>query len=98
MFDRSTRFLFLIQDSIPYRLDTVVNACSFFFSSRRRHTRLVRDWSSDVCSSDLFCLRSEENKYELELLINIVCRLMLEKKRTEIRNQINEQDIIRNVG
>ena len=26
---------------------------SFFFSSRRRHTRLVRDWSSDVCSSDL---------------------------------------------
>src|SRR5262249_59412408 len=27
----------------------------FFFSSRRRHTRLVSDWSSDVCSSDLDC-------------------------------------------
>src|SRR5688500_20260571 len=27
--------------------------CSFFFSSRRRHTRLQGDWSSDVCSSDL---------------------------------------------
>src|SRR5438093_1332638 len=27
--------------------------CFFFFSSRRRHTRLVSDWSSDVCSSDL---------------------------------------------
>src|SRR5207245_5021397 len=28
--------------------------CSvFFFSSRRRHTRCYRDWSSDVCSSDL---------------------------------------------
>src|SRR5690349_25057103 len=26
---------------------------SFFFSSRRRHTRSLRDWSSDVCSSDL---------------------------------------------
>src|SRR5207253_3980606 len=26
----------------------------FFFSSRRRHTRWPRDWSSDVCSSDLF--------------------------------------------
>src|SRR2546429_9815875 len=26
----------------------------FFFSSRRRHTRCSRDWSSDVCSSDLF--------------------------------------------
>src|SRR5256885_2500052 len=28
----------------------------FFFSSRRRHTRLQGDWSSDVCSSDLFDL------------------------------------------
>src|SRR5207245_4551200 len=27
--------------------------CGFFFSSRRRHTRCYRDWSSDVCSSDL---------------------------------------------
>src|ERR1035441_10872637 len=26
----------------------------FFFSSRRRHTRCLSDWSSDVCSSDLF--------------------------------------------
>src|SRR6266511_4984922 len=26
----------------------------FFFSSRRRHTRFSRDWSSDVCSSDLW--------------------------------------------
>src|SRR5256885_5597816 len=26
---------------------------NFFFSSRRRHTRLQGDWSSDVCSSDL---------------------------------------------
>src|SRR5271163_5048660 len=29
-------------------------ASFFFFSSRRRHTRSDRDWSSDVCSSDLF--------------------------------------------
>src|SRR6266513_1166018 len=27
--------------------------CCFFFASRRRHTRSKRDWSSDVCSSDL---------------------------------------------
>src|SRR5258705_10800943 len=27
----------------------------FFFSSRRRHTRCLSDWSSDVCSSDLWC-------------------------------------------
>src|SRR5438045_9438530 len=30
----------------------------FFFSSRRRHTRCLSDWSSDVCSSDLrLCIR-----------------------------------------
>src|SRR5207247_7291326 len=31
----------------------------FFFSSRRRHTRSTRDWSSDVCSSDLVIERTE---------------------------------------
>src|SRR5438045_8193241 len=30
--------------------------CLFFFSSRRRHTRCLSDWSSDVCSSDLASL------------------------------------------
>src|SRR2546429_8757796 len=34
--------------------------CVFFFSSRRRHTRCSRDWSSDVCSSDLFVYYGEE--------------------------------------
>src|SRR5215217_9694462 len=33
----------------------VVPLVFFFFSSRRRHTRYWRDWSSDVCSSDLQC-------------------------------------------
>src|SRR6266576_2151024 len=32
----------------------------FFFSSRRRHTRSLRDWSSDVCSSDLFGQEADE--------------------------------------
>src|SRR6266480_3579990 len=31
----------------------MLNVFCFFFSSRRRHTRLTCDWSSDVCSSDL---------------------------------------------
>src|SRR5256885_10147461 len=45
-------------------MSTCLNSCMihhtkclylfFFFSSRRRHTRLQGDWSSDVCSSDLF--------------------------------------------
>src|SRR5256885_10874229 len=36
-----------------YGENRVVSLCVFFFSSRRRHTRLQGDWSSDVCSSDL---------------------------------------------
>src|SRR3954463_15846990 len=69
----------------------------FFFSSRRRHTRLSCDWSSDVCSSDrseehtselqshdnLVCriIRSEEHTSELQSHDNLVCRLLLEKKK-----------------
>src|SRR6266436_8635344 len=34
----------------------------FFFSSRRRHTRCSRDWSSDVCSSDLHFLAAKVRK------------------------------------
>src|SRR3712207_8291310 len=35
-------------------LDSILYILTFFFfSSRRRHTRYWRDWSSDVCSSDL---------------------------------------------
>src|SRR5207249_6935221 len=34
----------------------------FFFSSRRRHTRSKRDWSSDVCSSDLLRFGTEAQK------------------------------------
>src|SRR2546422_7082554 len=44
-------------------VSTVTNAVFFFFfSSRRRHTRCSRDWSSDVCSSDLLAtaLRPEK--------------------------------------
>src|SRR6266849_9821663 len=45
----------------------------FFFSSRRRHTRSTRDWSSDVCSSDLLAADLvgslvERNAVGLEML------------------------------
>src|SRR6266542_3051605 len=47
----------------------------FFFSSRRRHTRCYRDWSSDVCSSDLYVVEAElpgvkRDEVEIELLGN----------------------------
>src|SRR6266513_4395741 len=38
----------------------------FFFSSRRRHTRSKRDWSSDVCSSDLGGFAVAEGYYTMQ--------------------------------
>src|SRR5256885_6891366 len=46
--------------------------CFFFFSSRRRHTRLQGDWSSDVCSSDLDGKRLEEFDDSADKLIGTV--------------------------
>src|SRR5476651_1692493 len=47
----------LARNGVPV-LETVMAASArdFFFSSRIRHTRYWRDWSSDVCSSDLMAL------------------------------------------
>src|SRR5256885_7328730 len=39
----------------------------FFFSSRRRHTRLQGDWSSDVCSSDLIARAGNDPAGEVRL-------------------------------
>src|SRR5690625_1340988 len=39
---------------------TVIFLIGFFFSSRRRHTMCPRDWSSDVCSSDLIAVSTVE--------------------------------------
>src|SRR3712207_7234095 len=47
----------------------------FFFSSRRRHTRYWRDWSSDVCSSDLeirIGLLIAQNREEFATTIGLV--------------------------
>src|SRR3712207_9031368 len=52
----------------------------FFFSSRRRHTRYWRDWSSDVCSSDL----SRNN-------VVLSRRAVLEEERKEQRQAILER-------
>src|SRR5438034_5827653 len=90
------------------------SALPFFFSSRRRHTSSLCDWSSDVCSSDLDLgharappvsrspqalvgrctreilatarpqresARSEEHTSELQSHSDLVCRLLLEKKK-----------------
>src|SRR5438093_8695510 len=61
-----------------------------FFSSRRRHTRLVSDWSSDVCSSDLqlheFPLE-ERRRVEREGVAALVLEVALHAHRAEQRSE-----------
>src|SRR5699024_12489657 len=44
----------------------------FFFSSRRRHTRSKRDWSSDVCSSDLAARELDNGEIHSKDLVNAI--------------------------
>src|SRR2546429_160190 len=74
-----------------------VDAKGFFFSSRRRHTRCSRDWSSDVCSSDL----STAHHGEVDTLDVLALRqyhaFARPSKRIEIRDYksgSNRRDLI----
>src|SRR2546422_3452162 len=51
----------------------------FFFSSRRRHTRCSRDWSSDVCSSDLH----RGDRYAVCMFIPLKIQLTERDKHTD---------------
>src|SRR3989454_10987212 len=61
----------------------------FFFSSRRRHTRLQGDWSSDVCSSDLAQVRPDQG-YSRKILAPSGALLaeVAEGNRKDIRNAV----------
>src|SRR5690606_3234869 len=65
--------------------------------SRRRHTRFSRDWSSDVCSSDLFTLNSEEIlealKEPLSAIVNAV-KTALEASPPELASDIAERGMM----
>src|SRR2546430_5981391 len=50
---RTTVAVFSLPFICTVSLSTRRTSATFFFSSRRRHTRFDCDWSSDVCSSDL---------------------------------------------
>src|SRR5437764_2096176 len=45
---------------------SVTGVQTFFFSSRRRHTRYIGDWSSDVCSSDLECAEQRKRDHHAD--------------------------------
>src|SRR2546422_6979823 len=51
---------------------------SVFFSSRRRHTRCSRDWSSDVCSSDLVKVPAAVRFLSVEPLLGPISQLPLD--------------------
>src|SRR3712207_7160080 len=56
----------------------------FFFSSRRRHTRYWRDWSSDVCSSDL--KQSSRSRLIAVLPVMILMLLILSCKKDNVED------------
>src|SRR3712207_9407970 len=63
----------------------------FFFSSRRRHTRYWRDWSSDVCSSDLYerqPRRSDAVAEQLEARLDAHRRLVAAEGVVERRQSV----------
>src|SRR5699024_11543328 len=51
----------------------------FYFSSRRRHTRSKRDWSSDVCSSDLHLLKQKTIGLFVSKQCSKKCSALLQK-------------------
>src|SRR3989344_7081703 len=65
-----------------------------FFSSRRRHTRLTCDWSSDVCSSDLEKLPKEVDNIlgYVAQLKEVTASISEVKRASELRN-VTREDI-----
>src|SRR5258706_8467011 len=72
-------FFFEAEYGIRYWSVAGVQPCSFFFSSRRRHTRLVSDWSSDVCSSDLTDLIEAEVEIGRDKVSEVAARFGVER-------------------
>src|SRR5699024_11390875 len=61
---------------------TVRTTLTFFFSSRRRHTRSKRDWSSDVCSSDLVMILDEAT-----VMLDPIGRIEIMETMTELQQK-----------
>src|SRR5256884_6534196 len=64
----------------------VLNApCKSFFSSRRRHTICSRDWSSDVCSSDL--IRAVHLNFQMAVS-PVLCRVVADETQNVVRRSV----------
>src|SRR5207247_7844585 len=64
----------------------------FFFSSRRRHTRSTRDWSSDVCSSDLPPIAGEGAG--VQVIYCIVPRSLESRAREKLAHSLTDVEVI----
>src|SRR5439155_15771050 len=60
---------------------------SVFFSGRRRHTRWPRDWSSDVCSSDLPAERWDPSKVAAKGALDVIPDVEPEDEETPQRSE-----------
>src|SRR5437764_13780768 len=75
----------------------------FFFSSRRRHTRYIGDWSSDVCSSDLQRMSAIDNRlnekvYTLSLLSIALILWLIVRWDDQPAGQAHDRSEERRVG
>src|SRR5262245_64808220 len=59
----------------------------FFFSSRRRHTRCLSDWSSDVCSSDLIGPKLAHLRIRLQYAVEEFSILARDPANIDIKNR-----------
>src|SRR5256885_9697758 len=72
-------------ESLTSSKDVIRIEFLFFFSSRRRHTRLQGDWSSDVCSSDLW-VRKQTNAHSGLQAPVPADRLPVDRKSTRLNS------------
>src|SRR3712207_6903339 len=79
-----------IQARIERRAESNGTCSIFFFSSRRRHTRYWRDWSSDVCSSDLVLVLTEWRQYR-ELDPVAFSRVVAQRRVLDGRNALDRE-------
>src|SRR2546426_12747151 len=66
----------------------------FFFSSRRRHTRLQGDWSSDVCSSDLNFAFFDDDEHKWRSRVHDIPVLGSPEKLPEEKAKLNIEEAI----
>src|SRR5215469_3485426 len=72
----------------------------FFFSSRRRHTRSLRDWSSDVCSSDLRAWRDQRvlrQMFARHVSVPVACELWRQRNAFLAGGRPRPQELVATV-